>query len=183
MEKYQADRKKQILYALITTIIALLLVGNFIYSIINHMNKYAGDNSIGVRTLNETYNIVVSSSKHDVGMNVFMIVITLAVYAFFLNNILMAHRKLEIDDDYIVVYPSFDKIKIAWKSIHAIHVGYMHDQGSRLPFYRMKILYTLDGERLKSSSIPVLKFINYEALLASVKSKCDALKIDYFKVS
>ncbi len=182
MENYQADRKKQVLYVLITTIIAVLLVGNFIYSIISNMNKYAGDNSIGVRTLNGTYNIVLNSSKHEVGMNVFMIVITLAVYAFFLNNILVEHRKLDIDDDYIVLYPSFDKIMISWKSIHAIHVGYMHDQGSRFSFYRMKILYTLDGEKLQSNSIPVLKFINYEALLASVKSKCDALKIDYFKV-
>ena len=181
MKEFNADRKKRNLYAVLSTLVALLLVLNFAMGIVHNTKNSANIASIELDH-NITSKIFVQSSQQDVGMKVFMLIFTLVIYGIFLNNILVAHRKLIVDDVYLHVFPSFDETKIEWKSVHAIQVGYMHDQGMRLPFYRMKILYTLDGERLKHTSIPVMRFEDYEGLISHVKALSQAKKIEFYKV-
>lgn len=180
MIQFKNNRSKQMIYAAIIVIIAILIIGNAIVNIVklSHIDPFTMDLEIN----NTVQKLTLVSSKTEIGVNVFYIILTLVFSAVYLNYVLVVHRLIEIDEDFINFYPSFEAKSISWSSIKSVHLGYMRDPGRVAAFYRMKIFYIFEEETLKSISIPLLRFQDHKAIADLVKKRCHQNHIDFFKV-
>ncbi|MBF4692055.1 hypothetical protein [Fusibacter ferrireducens] len=180
MIKFEVNRRKQIIYAAVIAIVALIIIGNNIVNIVKLTQ--IPPQTMDIQVENTVQTVTLSSSKSEIGMNVFCLLITLVFSAVYFYYVFIVHRAIEIDEDFIHLYPRFNVIHIPWCSIKSVHLGYMRDEGSAVAFYRMRIFYILEGETLKPISIPLLRFQDHKEIADLIQKRCHENHIDFFKV-